>query len=370
MVAINADSLKEYIIENNKTYDILESIGCHDIKEYQKEWRSALPDGTNKTAVCVNKETLSSVIRNSEGNKSGDIFTLIMEVKNMSFGQAIRYLHKLFGLTYTYNNKKVEENKIDPLSVFKKVKRCRHRLDVDIPIYDDSFLKEYINLPYIDWIREGIMPNACKRFNIGYSYDRKRIVIPERKWDGTDNEYIGISGRTTIPNYEMFDIPKYFKLSDTYPKGLNVYGLNENYKSIQENGYVVVMESQKSVLKRYSRKDETGVAIGNCELTDTQVKILISLNVEICICLDEGISIDHIRKECEKFYHIRPVSYMYDRWNLIEKGSKDSPADKPNKVFNFMFKHRTVYDEKEHKAYMSYLEESKGDYHTKDKRRT
>lgn len=366
---INADDLKEYIIENNRVYEILESLGCHDIKEYQQEWRAALPDGTNKTAVCVKKETLSSAIRNSDGNKNGDIFTLVMSIKNVSFGEANKYIHNILGLTYTYSSKlKIDDEKNDPLRIFKKVKKRRRASNVDIPIYDDSCMKEYIDLPYIGWIREGIMPNACERFNIGYSYDRKRIVIPERKWDGSEHDYIGISGRTTVPNYEMFDIPKYFKLSDTYPKGLNIYGLNENYKSIQEAGYTVVLESQKSVLKRYSRKDETCVAIGNCELTDAQVKILISLNVEICICLDEGIDINHIRKECEKFYHIRSVSYMYDRWNLLETGSKDSPADKPNKVYNFMFKHRTIYDEKEHNEYINYLEESKGDYHTKNKR--
>lgn len=368
VIDINADALKEYIIENNSIYTILESLECHDIKEYQKEWRAALPDGTNKTAVCVNKETLSSVIRNSEGNKNGDIFTLVMIIKNISFGEANKYIHHILGLKYIYSSKKNNEEKYDPLRIFKKIKKKRRSSNVDIPIYDESCMKEYIDLPYIGWIREGIMPNACKRFNIGYSYDRKRIVIPERKWDGGENEYIGISGRTTVPNYEMFDIPKYFKLSDTYPKGLNIYGLNENYKSIQEAGYAIIMESQKSVLKRYSRKDETGVAIGNCELTDTQVKILISLNVEICICLDEGIDINHIRKECEKFYHIRPVSYMYDSWGLLKKGSKDSPADMENKIFNFMFKHRKIYDEIEHKEYMKYLE-STGDYHKKDNRR-
>lgn len=213
-------------------------------------------------------------------------------------------------------------------------------------------MTEYIDLPHIDWVREGVMPFACKRFNIGYSYDRKRIVIPERKWDGDDNEYIGISGRTTVPNYEMFDIPKFFKLSNTYPKGINIYGLNENYQTIQEAGYTIVMESQKSVLKRYSRKDGTGTAIGNCELTEEQVRILISLNVEICICLDEGISLQHIRKECEKFYKIRKVSYMFDRWGLLKNGSKDSPADMDNKIFNFMFKHRTIYDVKEHEEYL------------------
>lgn len=358
---MNADELKEYISEHDYIPKILESLECHDIKEYQNEWRAALPDKTNKTAVCVKKESLSSAIRTSGGNKSGDIFTLVMEIRGITFGNANRYLHKLLGIQYIYNRKKQDKiDTNDPLRIFKKVRRRHKTVNIDIPIYDDTCVREYINLPYIEWVREGIMPFTCERFNIGYSYDRKRIVIPERKWDGDDNEYIGVSGRTTIKNYELLDIPKYFKLSDTYPKGLNVYGLNENYKAIQEAGYTVVMEGQKSVLKRHSRKDCTGTAIGNCELTDTQVKILISLNVEICICLDEGIDINHIRKECEKFYRIRKVSYMYDRWHLIPKGSKDSPADMNNKTFNFMFKHRIIYDESEHKKYLEYVNKKNG----------
>lgn len=355
MSKINANDLKEYIVENNCVPTILESLGCHDIKEYRDEWRAALPNKKNKTAVCVKKESLSSAIRTGDGSTKGDIFTVVMDIKNISFGKANRYLHKLLGLVYSYESKNDNEDKPDPLQIFKKVKRRTHKLDKDIPVYDESCMKEYIDLPYIGWVREGILPMACKRFNIGYSYDRKRIVIPERKWDGDDNEYIGITGRTTIPNYEFLDIPKYFKLSNTYPKGLNVYGLNENYKSIQEAGYAIIMESQKSVLKRYSRLDKTGVAIGSCEITDEQVRILIGLNVELCICLDEGISLQHIRKECEKFYKIRKVSYMYDGWGLLKKGSKDSPADANNKIFNFMFKHRTIYDENEHNKYLENL---------------
>lgn len=320
---------------------------CHGLREYASEWRAALPQGTNKTAICIKKETLSTTIRNAEGSKQGDIFTLVMTIKNISFGKAIRYIHKLLGLKYSYSKTDKKEESNDPLAIFKKIKRRKHIIDADIPVYDDSCMKEYVDLPYIGWVREGVMPFACKKFNIGYSYDRKRIVIPERKWDGDENEYIGISGRTTVENYEMFDIPKFYKLSNTYPKGINVYGLNENYRTIQEAGHVVVLEAQKSVLKRYSRKDGTAVAIGNCELTEEQVRILISLNVEIVIALDEGIGINHIRQECDKFYPIRKVSYIFDRWGLIEKGSKDSPADKQNKIYNFLLKHRTLYDESE-----------------------
>lgn len=326
---------------------ILLDLECHCLHEYPTEWRAALPQGTNKTAVCVKKDTLLTSIRNSDGNKRGDVFTLVMTIKNISFGKANKHIHKVLGLKYSYNKTDKEKDNKDPLAIFKKVKRYKHMIDIDAPVYDDSCMKEYVDLPYIGWVREGVMPFACKRFNIGYSYDRKRIVIPERKWDGDDNEYIGISGRTTIPNYEMFDIPKFFKLSNTYPKGINVYGLNENYKTIQEAGYVVVLEAQKSVLKRYSRKDGTATAIGNCEFTEEQVRILISLNVEIVVALDEGIDINHIRQECDKFYPIRKVSYIFDKWGLIEKGTKDSPADKQNKVYNFLLKHRTLYDESE-----------------------
>lgn len=356
MIDINADKLKEYIVEHDYTEKILLDLGCHDIKSYATEWRAALPQGTNKTAVTVNKDTLSVAIRNKDGQKFGDIFTLVMNIKGVSFGKANKYIHNVLGLKYEFSSKKDDADKVDPLSIFKRVKRQRCVLDKDIPIYDDSCIKEYVPLEHISWVREGVLPFACERFNIGYSYDRQRIVIPERKWDGDDNEYIGVSGRTTVPNYEMFDIPKFFKMSNTYPKGMNVYGLNENYKTIQEAGYCVSLEAQKSVLKRYSRLDGTAVAIGNCEFTEEQVRILISLNVEIIVALDEGIDINHIRKECDKFYPIRKVSYIYDRWGLIKEGSKDSPADMPNKVYNFLLKHRTIYDENERREYHKWLE--------------
>ena len=356
---MNADELKEYIIDNNCIVQILESLDCHGIKEYSDEYRAALPEGTNKTAVCIKKKNLSSSIRSGDGNKYGDIFSFVMNIKGCSFGSANQFIHNVLGLQYTYRKSKEEVQRVDPLAIFKKAKRKRYVVnDIDINTYDDSFMKEYVQLPHISWVREGILPFVCKKFNIGYSFNKKRITIPWRWWCGNGNEYLGVIGRTTIGNYEMFDIPKYFGLIP-FSKGMDVYGLNENYKDIQENGYVVVFEAEKSVLKRASRLDNTGTAIGNCELTDMQVKILISLNVEIILAFDEGLSIDHIRKECEKFYGIRPVSYIYDKWGLIEKGSKDSPADKPNKVYNFLFNHRFKYDELEHKKYLADLEKGK-----------
>lgn len=115
----------------------------------------------------------------------------------------------------------------------------------------------------------------------------------------------------------------------------------------------MVVESEKSVLKRDSLCDSTCVAVSGHEISDEQARILIGLNKEIIICFDKDIDINHVRHCCEKFYHIRKVSYMYDRWGII--GDKDSPADARNQIYEFMVKYRTVYDDHEHKEYLKSL---------------
>ena len=138
--------------------------------------------------------------------------------------------------------------------------------------------------------------------------------------------------------------------SEPHPKSINLYGLQENYKSIQLAGYVLVYESEKSTLKRHSRKDGTGVSLGSHSLSEDQVKILIGLNVSIIIAYDKDISLRHIRSECEKFYKIRSVYYIYDKHDLLK--DKQSPADADNKIFNYLLKYKTQYNENEHVKYI------------------
>lgn len=351
---MNANEIKEYIINNNKISLVLEKVGCHGIKEYKSEYRAALPNKTNTTAVTVKKENLFTAVNSSDFNCTGDIFILLMELKGINFGKANKLMHEYLNLEYDFSKPKPIKETTDLLDIFKKIKRKSYIVNRDIEIYDDSIFKEYTNLPHISWIRDGIMPFACEKFKIGYSFDKKRIIIPWRYWCGSDNQYVGIVGRTTIPNYEELDIPKYFGIKP-FSKGMNIYGLYENYQTIQQKGFVTVFEAEKSTLKRYSRKDGTAVAIGSHTLSEEQVKILIGLNVDIIIAFDEGISVNEIRKECEKFYGIRNVYYIYDKWGILDK--KESPADRPNKQYEFMLKYKIKYDENEHKELIKWQNE-------------
>jgi len=349
---VDAIELKQYIINNDKIVDILESLECHHIKEFSNEYRAGLNGHSSTDSVSVRKDDLFCRIYNPDMTTKGDIFSLCQTIKDINFSEANKYLHKVLGLQFKYNAKKnITKDKIDPLEIFKRIKKKRDICNVnDIPIYDEEILKDYIPLPHINLIREdGIMPWTCKEFAIGYSDTKKRIIFPERYWCGDRYSFVGIIGRTVVKEYSMLDIPKYLAIKP-FSRGLNLYGLNENYKHIQEAGYVVVLEGQKGVLKRHSRNDKTCVASGGHELSQEQVRILISLNVDIIISWDNDISLKHTRATCEKFYGIRNVYYMFDRWKLL--GKKDSSSDLPNKLYNFMFKYKVAYDDKEHREFL------------------
>lgn len=353
---MDTTSLKEYIFENNKIEYILDKIGCHNIKYHpNKEYYSCGNcDGDNPSAVNIKNNKYLNVTNWSRPNEfegSSDIFDLVQYNKQYSFVESVKYLHDILGIEYTKYQKVENKKGNDPLSIFKKIKMTRKKVDVDdIHVLDEEVLEEYIPLLHIDFFRQGIMPWTANKFGLAYSYKHKRVVIPLRHW--MTGKLLGVNMRTTIENYRELGVSKYF-ITPTYQKNLNLFGLYENYNAIQEAGYVVVYESEKSVLKRDSLCDSTGVALSGKSLSEEQRRILVGLNVEIVIALDNDVPIEEVRHMCSKFYRIRNVSYIRDEHDLL--GEKDSPADAKNKIYNFLFKYRTKYDKQEHQKYLDSL---------------
>ena len=346
--------LKEYIYNEKKIKYILEEIGCHDIKyNSQKEYYSAAqPDGDNPMGVVIrNNEHLNyrSFSRGIEYEDNQDLISLIETIKKISFVDTLKYIHEILELPFEFKKQKAKpKKKIDPLFIFKKTLRStRSVVNVDdIHVLDDKLLDDYIPMLHIDWLRQGITDRTRKKFSLAYSYKHKRVVIPLKYW--STGELLGFNQRTTVENYEEFNIKKYF-ITPTYPKALNLYGLYENYDSIQKAGYVVVAESEKSVLKRDSLGDGTVVALSGKTMSDEQVRILMGLNVEIVIGLDKDVDTNEIRHICEKFKHSRKVSYIYDFMGILN--DKDAPMDACNKDYQFLLESRVSYDRNEQRKY-------------------
>ena len=256
-------------------------------------------------------------------------------------------------MPFEFKRREKPKKKDNPLDVFTKHLKCNKRVvNVDdIKVLEDRLMNDFVPMLYIDWLREGITERARKRFKIAYSYRRKRVVIPIYHW--CTNELVGFNMRTIISNHDEFGISKYW-ITPTYQKSSNLYGLAQNYDSILKRRVITVFEGEKSTLKRSSLFDDTCVSLQGKTMSDEQARILIGMNVEVVIALDKDVDINEVRHICEKFYRIRPVSYIWDERGLL--GEKDSPTDKGNKVYQFLFRHRIKYDEYEHREYLKSLE--------------
>jgi len=217
-------SLKKYIYKKKKIEYVLNEIGCGNIKYHDnKEYFSAsMPDGDNPMGVVIqNNQYLNfkSYSRNIGMDNEADLITLIEYVKNITFPKAIKYLHKILELKFSYTYKKEEKKKKNVLDVgveiFTKYKNKSQVNVNDIHTLDEELIDNYIPLIHISWFKEGIFHTTAKKFGIAFSPKRSRIVIPHRYW--LTGELVGFNMRTTIDNYDEFGIKKYW-ITPTYQK--------------------------------------------------------------------------------------------------------------------------------------------------------
>lgn len=354
---MTALELKEFIYNNQKIEYILENLGCTKIVFHQEFYSACQPDGDNLMGVVIkNCSNLNyySYSRNIHIEEGKDIFNLIQDIKNIKFSEAIKYTHNLLGLKYEYSPKKKEEKpKFDLTAIFKKAASKRRRIcDVsDIKYLEEDVLSDFYPGIHIDLFREGIIKKTIDKFHLGYSYKWKRTIFPHYYW--LTGQLIGYNARTSVDNYDLFDIKKYF-ITPGMQKERNLYGLYQNMEEIERKHVIVVGESEKNVLKRDSRGDSTWVALSGKTISEEQVRVILGLDIhEVVIALDKDVPIEEIWSICERFYLKRKVSYILDSHNLLSE--KDSPADANNKIYNFLYKYRIEYTEELHKKYMKAL---------------
>ena len=351
--------IKRYINDNNKIAFVLEKLSCHHIKEWPDRVTACNPDGDNYGAVNVYRNDTLNVVNYTRDlsniSKRSDIITLIQYYQKYDFGKAIKWLHQILGLKLTYSTQKVVTFE-DPTSIFKSLNH-NYKDNLEYQILNDEILLDYAPYPHIDFaIDAKLTKSTVKKFQIGYSYNAKRTILPVRLWSSGD--LIGVRGRSSIPNAEMFGIPKYFPLQP-FKTSHNLYGLWENYDNILKSGKVIVFEGEKSVLtvdalhqyiKKLSGEDLWAVSLFGHELSDEQCAILAGLNLkEIIFAFDKDMPESISWKACEKLYRLRTVSYIYDTNSVL--GDHDSPIDQTIQNFVDLYNQRIVNDENKHIEY-------------------
>ena len=306
--------LKQHIIENDSIETILEALNCNSIKSFSDYVACSNPDGDNPRAINIYKDTLVTI--NHTRNYSKDIFYLIEQIRECSFSEAVKWTCDLLGLSY-YARKQDKPKILQVLDLLDSLK-SDNIIEENLEPIDENVLSEYMSYPNKMWYNEGISLATQKEWCIGYDLYSNCITIPIRDSIGS---LVGVKARKfTTEDVEQ----KYFYLHN-FPKTRVVYGLYENYKYIKDCGYVVVVESEKSVLKLHSNGCKCAVAIAGHNLSEAQTTMLDRLNVKVVLCYDKDVDKEHLENERKKFLTFTEVYAMIDETGLLK--DKESPAD-------------------------------------------
>lgn len=277
-------------------YDLLESVlddlGFTNIKEYGAYYRFGFDFNSNPTAIRLYKGSLNFKNYKHTENQ-GDIFSLVKYKLGCSFDESLAYLMGKCNIT---DEQVVIKSpvKLPFEGIFKKVK-C-NSLYEECNTYSEEIL-ESLKPTYSElFLQDGISLEAQDFFDIRYDSSQDRICFPIY----TKNGLVGVLGRYNSRYVEDY-IPKYLPLH-RYEKSKVVFGALENLKYIKNNSLLVV-ESEKSVMKAYSYGFRNVVALGGNSVSDYQKLIIHStFPKEIILALDEGMSLQHIQIQLDKLF--------------------------------------------------------------------
>ena len=327
---MDAQRLKEHILDNNLIPNILEELGCHHIKWRNDMVQAANPDGDNPTAVCVylneNLTTLNYTrqILPSGQSRTTDIFDLVGYIRECSFFETIKWLCDLCGLDYYAEEEEVPES-LQILQFLNQMNKECIEEDADYsplkPI-DPSVLDYYMPVGNILFEKDGISLSTQRFFEVGYDPQTNRLTIPIYSEIG---DLVGVKGRIFQEEIEEGQ-NKYLYLFNCN-KGKVLFGLDKNLDAIMNQGKVYVVESEKAVMQMYNM-GYYGVATGGSKITRHQINMLTRLGVQIVFAYDKDIEEDELNNIADQFVEGVPVYAIIDRDGLL--GEKESPSDSVN----------------------------------------
>lgn len=324
---MDAQRLKEHILDNHLIPNILEELGCHHIRERSDMIQAANPDGDNPTAICIylneNLTTLNYTrqILPSGQTRTTDIFDLVGYIRECSFFETVKWLCELCGLDYYAAEEEVPES----LQILQFLSDMNREYVDDETDYSPlqpiniSVLDYYMPVGNILFEKDGISLSTQRFFEVGYDPQTNRLTIPIYSEIG---HLVGVKGRLFQEEIEEWQ-NKYLYLFNCN-KGKVLFGLDKNLDAIMKQGKVYVAESEKAVMQMYDM-GYYGVATGGSKITKHQINMLTRLGVQIIISYDKDIDEDELHKIADQFVDGVPVYAIIDRDGLLKE--KESPSD-------------------------------------------
>ena len=325
------EQIKERLLEQPESIEhILSTFGFDKIRIVQKEIRCAFEPGSNPTAVVIRLQDNPNLFVKDYGrNLSYDFINYLIKSKNIQFKDVMNAIKQELHLDSIYNYRR----KVGLFGgLYDKISRSSG--DFEVKTYPEEILHQYGNTPNLLWLRDGISLETQRKWGVGYCVETQRITLPIRTSTG---EIMAVKGRC---NY----LPDEFEAKYLYlvqgPMSQTLFGYSENYSSLYEND-VLVVESEKSVLKLDSWGYRNVVALGSNSLSATQAKLLMSLNPKsVIFMLDKGLPLENTKRNADllqTFCTMRQLRIRYWSWDdNITLDDKSAPCDDTKEEFEYI----------------------------------
>lgn len=320
---MNANSIKEYILDNNYIEELLEAIGCHSIRNHGEYYTAANKDGDNRSAIVVYTNDNINVVNYtramSKVKRSTDIFDLICYANECTFPEAVKFVCNFLGLN-VYDEEEDVPDSLQLLAMLREMS-ISESADKDMPLrpIDESVLNDY--LPYGNqmFVDSGIDLCTQDSFCIGYDPKSNYITIPIIDAFGA---LVGVKGRYFGEPDEYH--PKYIYL-EKCNKSKVLYGFYQNRGTLAHSTDVLVFEAEKSVLECASQGLYNAVSVGGKSISKSQAEMLIRLNCRIILALDQDVTEEELQSIISVFPEQISVSAIIDKEHLLNE--KEAPCD-------------------------------------------
>ena len=279
-----------------------------ELKPAGKYYKALCPFHTEKTpSFFVNPEKDTFTCYGC--NKFGDIFTLVQEIENISFPEAMNFLIEKFNVPV----EKISRQKTTNTDVYININEIALKYFRD-NLYDSPEGKNA--LQYLK--QRGIGQETIQLFSLGYAenkWDGLYNYLKEKSCDISKAEELGLVIRNPRKNsiYDRFrgriifpifsesgvliafggrtivnDSNKYLNSPDTplYKKSNHLYGFNQAKHAIRENKYSILVEGYFDVVSLYQNGVKNTVASLGTALTENQIYLLKRFSRTIYIYYD------------------------------------------------------------------------------------
>ena len=329
---------QELLNEINNNVNLLEYVESQMELEYRNGdyWAHCPLHIDNTPSLSFSPEHNSYYCFSCE--KGGKAISYLMRYEHMDIETAIDKAARLGRIDLS---KRCKSQTIIYLKNIKKhmIPKARPQ---EHPIIPQSEYDKYQVGDITEWLEEGIDQEMIDLFGVRLDTKMNRIVYPVYDING---KLINLKARTRIKDFKKFKIPKYINYFPVEPMDY-FQCLNVTLPYILEQKEVIIFESIKSVMKAYQWGYKNCVSAEKHGMTDEQLLLILSLNVDITLAYDTDVEYfaprkdnAKIRAEINKIRRLRNL-HLIDNKDFALGGAqaKNAPVDCGKEVWERLYK--------------------------------